>query len=381
MAISGVRDGLSRREFLSALLVSGTAIAAGGLVRCSAQQVSPLLSVARDRSGQFTIRVFSDNRVQQAALPIPERAHALSLHPVGRVAVCHDRRPGRRMYIINLENRALDRTLEAESGRHFFGHGVFSPDGDLLYTTENDYQNGQGVIGVYRTKDWQRVNEFSSHGIGCHELKLHPDGETLIVANGGILTHPNQPRKKLNLDSMTPRLSYINRLNGELLEERSFSHQQGGHHQLSIRHLDVAGDGTVVIGMQYQGDKTDIQPLVAVHRRGQDIQPMMAADDQWLELSQYIASVVCLPGSSLAVTTTPRGNRVVFWDTTTRTQLASFPVTDVAGATARGSNRVVVSNGSGELITYVVNGEKVKEASRLHYPDTSWDNHMVSVTT
>ena len=380
MAIDGIRGGLSRREFLSALLVSGTAIAAGGLAGCSSRQVSPLLSVARDRSGQFSIRVFSDDRVQQAALNIPDRAHALSLHPSGRVAVCHDRRPGRRMYIINLENRELDRTLEAESGRHFFGHGVFSPDGDLLYTTENDYQSGRGVIGIYRTRDWQRVNEFSSGGIGCHELRLHPDGETLIVANGGILTHPDQPRKKLNLESMAPKLSYINRQNGELLEERGFALQQGGHHQLSIRHLDVADDGTVVIGMQYQGDKTDIQPLVAVHRRGQEIQPMVAADEQWLELSQYIASVVCVPGRSLAVTTTPRGNRVVFWDTATRTQLASFPVTDVAGATARGSNHVVVSSGNGELITYAINGEKLAEASRLHYPDTSWDNHMVSVT-
>ncbi|WP_281645743.1 DUF1513 domain-containing protein [Parendozoicomonas sp. Alg238-R29] len=368
---------LSRREFLSQLLMSGAAIAAGSLAGCSfSQNVSPLLSVARDRKGQYSIRIFSPETVQQRILNIPGRAHGLSLHPSGRIAVCHDRRPGRRMYIVDLEDQSLSRTLEAAPNRHFFGHGVFSPDGNFLYTTENNYQKGEGVIGGYQVSDWSRIDEFSSRGIGCHELRLHPDGETLVVANGGILTHPDQPRKKLNLESMTPKLSYINRHTGELLEERSF-----GHHQLSIRHLDVADDGTAVIGMQYQGDKTDIQPLVALHRRGEAIQPMVAEDDQWLGLSQYIASVVCLPGSQIAVTTTPRGNRVVFWNMNARRQIASFHVSDVAGAALTGSNQVTVSNGGGELITYSYEGYDMKEASRLRYPDTNWDNHMASSTT
>ena len=366
---------LSRREFLSALLVSGSAVATAGILSgCAHSPDTPLLSVARGVDNQYSIRVFSANQLQQKILPIPARAHALSLHPLGRIAVCHDRRPGRKMYVVDLESKALTNILESTSGRHFFGHGVFSPSGDLLYVTENDYESGTGVIGVYHTHDWQRVHELSAHGVGCHELRLHPDGSTLIVANGGILTHPDRPREKLNLETMAPRLSYIDRSSGELLEDVCF-----GHYQLSIRHLDVSPDGTVVFGMQFQGEKTDIQPLVAMHRRGDDVQVMNAEEDQWLGFSQYIASVVCLPDNQTVVTTSPRGNKVVFWDIDTRSALASFSLKDVAGVAVTGTSKVAVSNGLGEIVAYQRSQNRVKEIQRIRYPNTGWDNHMLSV--
>ena len=367
---------LSRREFLSALMISGGAAAAAPvfLSGCTQSSGIPLLSVARQASDEYSIRIFSSDHVQQSVLPIPARAHALTLHPSGRLAVCHDRRPGRRMYVVDLDGQELSKILEASHDRHFFGHGAFSSEGDWLYVSENDYESGVGVIGAYRTRDWQRVFELPAHGIGCHELRLHPDGETLIVANGGILTHPDRPREKLNLETMAPRLSYIDRSSGELLESVSF-----GHHQLSIRHLDISPDGTVVFGMQFQGEKTDIQPLVAMHRRGESVQGMNAMDEQWLGLSQYIASVVCLPDNKTVATTSPRGNRVVFWDVNTRSQIADFSLKDAAGAAVTGASQIAVSNGLGEVVTYHRSGERVKEVRRIRYPNTGWDNHMMSV--
>ena len=204
-----------------------------------------------------------------------------------------------------------------------------------------------GVIGIYRTADWHREGEIPAHGIGCHEIGLHPDGQTLVVANGGILTHPEQPRKKLNLDTMSPRLTYIDRRSGKLMEQHSF-----GDHQLSIRHFDIGADGTVVLGMQYQGDKADIHPLVAIHRRGEPVQAMNAGEEQWLALSQYIASVALLSKQGIAATTSPRGHRVTFWDTDTRNPVASFTLQDVAGAAVTGPDRITVSTGTGELVTY-----------------------------
>ncbi|CAM3773812.1 DUF1513 domain-containing protein [Parendozoicomonas haliclonae] len=365
---------VTRRQFISGLLISGAAGAGGSLLSgCGRTANTPLLSVARNRKGDYSIRIFSGEVFQQFTLPIPARAHGISLHPLGQTAVCHDRRPGRRMYVVDLETRSLIHTLSAEDNRHFFGHGVFSPDGDWLYTTENNYESGHGVIGVYNTVTWKREAELSSHGVGCHQLCLHPDGKTLVVANGGILTHPETPRKKLNLDTMFPSLSYVDRQTGELLEEQRF-----GHHQLSIRHLDVSPDGTVVFGAQYQGEKTDIHPLVGMHRRGESVQAMNGSDEHWLSLGQYVASVACFPDNQTAVITSPRGNIVQFWDLASRSLLRRFPVRDVAGIAVTGVNSAIVSNGLGELISYQRVGDDVSETSRIHYPDTSWDNHMIS---
>ena len=94
-------------------------------------------------------------------------------------------------------------TLSSVPGRHFFGHGAFSPDGRLLYATENDFDNARAVVGVYDVgSGFARIGEFGTQGVGAHELLLSPDGELLVVANGGIETHPDYGRAELNLDTM-----------------------------------------------------------------------------------------------------------------------------------------------------------------------------------
>ena len=80
--------------------------------------------------------------------------------------------------------------------RHFFGHGVFSADGKLLYTTENDYDGARGVIGVRDATDgYQQIGEFPAHGMEPHDIQLLADGRTMVIANGGIRTHPDSARR------------------------------------------------------------------------------------------------------------------------------------------------------------------------------------------
>ena len=49
------------------------------------------------------------------------------------------------------------------------------------------------MIGVRDAQDgYRQIGELPSDGIGPHEATLMPDGKTLVVANGGIRTHPGQ---------------------------------------------------------------------------------------------------------------------------------------------------------------------------------------------
>ena len=50
-----------------------------------------------------------------------------------------------------------------------------------------------------------------------HEILRFPGSDTLIVANGGIQTHPDTGRAKLNIERMLPNLSYLSPL-GDVLE-------------------------------------------------------------------------------------------------------------------------------------------------------------------
>ena len=73
---------------------------------------------------------------------------------------------------------------------------------------------GAGLIGVWARADaYHRLDEFSSGGIGPHEILRLPSGN-LAVANGGIRTHPETGRKKLNLDTMRPNLTVLSPTGG-----------------------------------------------------------------------------------------------------------------------------------------------------------------------
>jgi len=85
-----------------------------------------------------------------------------------------------------------------------------------------------------------------------------------VIANGGILTHPDRKREELNLADVQPSLVYVDIELGDLVEERRLAPEL---HQLSIRHLTVAQKDMVVFGCQYRGPERDLPPLIGFHRR------------------------------------------------------------------------------------------------------------------
>ena len=198
---------------------------------------------------------------------MPARGHSFAIDAAGGRAVVFGRQPGFALGF-GLDGAAGPVELDLPQDRHFFGHGAFFDDGRLLAATENDFDGGRGVLGIYDASAggaYRRVGEFDC-GIGPHEVLLLPDGKTLCVANGGILTHPDYGKLELNLDTMRPSLAYLDAASGKLLERVELD---SALHRLSIRHLAVAADGAVWFGCQYMGPAGDRPALVGRHRRGQ----------------------------------------------------------------------------------------------------------------
>jgi uncharacterized protein len=356
---------VNRRGFLSGLLASGLVPATTW-----ADIGSPsFLAAARLPDDSFALCGIDAAGSILFDIPIPARGHAAAAHPIRAEAVAFARRPGTFASIINCASGKEIARLACPTGRHFYGHGAFSKDGETLFTTENDYEAGQGRIGVWdATQGYARVAEYSSGGIGPHEIRLLPDTNTLVVANGGIDTHPDTGRTKLNLSTMRPNLSYLN-LSGNVLEQAELSDDLQGN---SIRHLDVLQDGQVTIGMQWQRDRTSFPALIGLHTRGEEINLIQAPLNVHREALGYIGSIAFSGNGAQLAVTCPRGGCVQVFDVKTCKFDSDHKIPDASGIAGFG-NGFIVSSGTGILRSF---GEG--NMMPIKHP-LEWDNHLVRI--
>jgi hypothetical protein len=192
---------LDRRAFLASLAGTACVLALPKSVS-AAFKPERFASARMDDRGIYSAALFDLERGDLRAVELPARGHDIALRPGGSECVAFARRPGRVGVAVPMDKRPPV-WFESKPDRHFFGHGVFSADGRLLYTTENDYDHGRGVIGVRDATDgYKQVAELDGHGVGPHDLALLSDGRTLVIANSGILTHPDSYREELNLNTM-----------------------------------------------------------------------------------------------------------------------------------------------------------------------------------
>src|SRR5690606_4029761 len=104
---------------------------------------------ARKHEGRYEVVVFDATGRNRYVVPLPDRGHSFAIDAKRGRAVAFGRQPGFFATAFNLNGTAKPVSLSLASNRHFFGHGVFSSDGGLLFATENDYKAGRGVLGVY----------------------------------------------------------------------------------------------------------------------------------------------------------------------------------------------------------------------------------------
>lgn len=348
----------NRRHFLAGLL------AASACPRPTwAEAGSPaFLSAAMTRDGRYQLCGLSAAGQITFACALPDRGHAAAAHPEQPLAVGFARRPGRFAVVLDCATGHEIARFDAPEGRHFYGHGAFSPDGRRLYTAENDYAAARGVIGVW-SLEGKRLGEFDSHGTGPHDIRLMPDGETLVVANGGIETHPESGRTKLNIPLMDPSLAFLS-LEGDLLDQQRLDRSL---HKNSIRHLAVGPDGTVAFAMQWQGDITEDPPLIGVTRRGEAPHLFTAPPDQAARMQGYAGSVALLADAQEVAITSPRGGLVQVFDLGTGALKRTIDMVDVCGVAASGAGFLLTS-GTGE----------VRGAAHARH-DLHWDNHLVPI--
>ena len=372
---------IERRGVLRLLAggLAGTLLPAPFRAEAAAPCEPLYLSARADAVGNYRASGFTAEGARVFDLPLPARGHSFAVRPGEREAVHFARRPGRFALVLNLARGVIAQRVASPDGRHFYGHGVFSHDGRLLYATENDFEGERGVIGVYdAARGYTRVGELPSHGIGPHEIALLSGGETLVVANGGIATHPDLPRVKLNLPSMAPSLCFVDRQSGALRRELTLD---PALHRLSIRHLAVGPDDTVAVAMQYEGPARDRVPLVAL-QSGESRLRLLEGPRAVLRAMKNYCGSVCFDrsGRTIAVSA-PRGNLMTFWDVGTGRYLSSASVADGCGvAPGPRPGRFLASSGRGGIVVIDARSGAARSLALGGLEAARWDNHLVAAS-
>lgn len=349
-------------------VLAGLAAASGATVLPSpswaAAGAPQWIAAAGEQGETFALYGIATDGSLAFRVPLPGRGHAAAAHPERAEAVAFARRPGTFALVLDCVSGAVLYRLEAPAGRHFYGHGTFAEGGRVLVTTENAYEAGEGRLGLWdASAGYRRMGELASGGVGPHEVVTLPDG-TLAVGNGGIRTHPDMGREKLNLAVMRPSLVHL-RPDGTVLEKVELDPAM---RMASIRHLAARADGTVAFAMQWEGPGGEIVPLLGLHRRGERPKLLAAPDPEQGRLRGYAGSVAWSGDGAGVAITSPRGS-VAHVFGADGSALEVFARADICGV-ASAPGGLAFSDGMGAL--HLPGGR-----TAIH--PLAWDNHMIAL--
>tara|TARA_R110002049_G_scaffold135819_1_gene295404 strand:- start:875 stop:1975 length:1101 start_codon:yes stop_codon:yes gene_type:complete len=365
---------MNRREFLT----SGIAVGVAGFVpgAFGAGDARIWYGARLDADGRAHASGFDADGRLRFDVVLPARAHGAGYSAARGELVVASRRPGDFLWVVDALTGRVRHRIAAASGRFFNGHAVYARG--LLYATESvvtdaPLPGGNGVIGVYdAATGFARVAEFASGGHDPHQLLAL--GDELVVANGGLLTHPDAPGVKLNIDTMDSSVVRIDARDGRI----NAQHRLGAAlHRVGLRHLAAAPDGTVAVVAQYEGPVGDDVPLVALLRPGRALAPLELPQQE--RLKNYVGSVAFDAGGRMLGLASPRGGVALFHDVDADTTRGLIEVPDGCGiAATRKPGEFVVSSGLGGVRRWLAGeGSRLTGAAELDH--SRWDNHLLEL--
>lgn len=368
---------LSRRKFLLAS-ASATALAAGGVLLSSRREAhaGTLLSAFEDARGDQYVGGLSlrDERVFGARVPM--RAHGCAINPTDPNRVLFfARRPGTQAFELDRSTMRVRTVFTTQDGQHLAGHGAYSSNGELILTPEHDYERVRGVVVVRDARTFAVVGEIDTHGIDPHELAWLPDGKLLLVANGGIMTHPRTFRRKLNIPTMDPSLCVLDASSGECKEQWRLP-----DHLLSIRHVAMTSDGTTAVGLQYEGQKEQTPGIVALYRPGKNFRLLTAPAKDTQRFAGYVASVAISETHDLIAAACPYGGGVACWSLGDERYLGFIAASETYGLSRVADGSILASQRDGTALALDETRLRSQFLKIESLQPIRWDDHWVATT-
>lgn len=302
---------LTRRDFLAA-----------SAVLCSA----PLASVASTPKGNiilgggqyrhadseqvnYVLSLIDLTRGRRQLTPMTFLAHGIHRNPTDQNRLAIFEKKGPNACEFDLATQTIVRsipivsTTRATDKRYFYGHGSYSIDGQVLFSTETELDGLNGLIGIRNSRDLAYLGEFPSYGKEPHECKLIDGGKTLVVTNGGGVSH-----------GAAPSVAYIDINSQQLLEKVELTNAK-----LNTGHLAISDKGElVVISAPRVGLSNTSLGGVSIRPEGEQLQPIASPQAITQRMRGEALSVAIHTASGVAAVTHPDGGMVTFWSIASR---------------------------------------------------------------
>ena len=334
------------------------------------KQRPAFLSCAKAPDGAFLACGLSESGDLLFKSPLPGRGHELIYHPEIPVAVAFGRRPGFYASVIDSTTGEVLDCINSSAGRHFYGHGVFSSDGRHLYTSENDYNNATGIIGVWSVFPFRRLGELSVGGIGPHDICISPDNGDLLIANGGLETHPSTGRHILNAHDFTSNITRLN-VTGKI---KCVWELEPHQRMLSIRHLSVGANNVLAFAAQNQD--TEVIQLAGIASHSGLLSMLETPKPALQKLRGYVSSIALNNSQSQLAITSSRGGIVQIYDTETLHLIQNSANEDISGIAPSNLGGFIATNGFGAV--FHITDDKTE---KIAHHNLTWDNHLVAFSS
>jgi hypothetical protein len=278
-----------------------------------------------NNDGSYSIARITSKGCMRRIYTTDQRFHGFALNTVNGDICAPARRPGRHFGI--LQNDQLAHRVSAGKGRHFYGHGTYSWDGNWPYLAENDFETVRGLLGVYDVMNgYVKSHEMDSGGVGPHELVLVPDTNLLIVANGRLQKHPDTGRAILNRDSFLSNIVHI-----DLKLRRIVSQKSAPRQRQSLRHIDVDRHKNTYIGAQELDGQISGDPLVSMLQPTGQYLTVDVPSDGWGVFRGYIGSICADKKQTILGASSPKAVIIGFWATNDLRYLGKVDIKDACG--------------------------------------------------
>jgi hypothetical protein len=272
---------------------------------------------------------------EATSIPLSFLAHGITCipHAPEHYVLFEKRGPG--CCIVDLATRRVVHTIQAGAGRHFYGHGVFSADGALLYCTESDIADGhRGWVAVRDAKDFTLLGDFPSFGRAPHDCMLSDGGKTLVIANGGSPVGQPEGPNVAGVDVASATLSWCDEMPDP---------------QIGAGHLAMtsAGDLAVVSAPRDGLDPDTSCGGVSLRPAGGRLVTARDPAEVTRALLGETLSVAIHEPTGTVGATTPLGHHVTFWDLKTGAFKKTLRVPNPRGiAVSVSGDELVVNFGS-----------------------------------
>ena len=194
--------------------------------RASGVAAGDLIAACRRPDGNYSVVVLTLDGTILRELPLEGRGHDIALDRRQRHRPSSSRAGPVRSRSLSTSTTAREPVLfTTPANRHFYGHGVFSRDGRLLYATEHDNETRDGLIGVYNATAGYQAHRRDPD-LRHRPARGDPAGgrqDARRRQRRHRNAHRDGPREAQPRSSMQPSLAFIDSSNGRLISQHKQS--------------------------------------------------------------------------------------------------------------------------------------------------------------